>query len=120
MVSRNGWVRKFYEALKIMSDEGVIERMFITGISPLTIDSMTSGFNIASNVTTKRLLNEMCGFTEEEVTGLLKQINVDDDKLDKIMQDLKIVVQWVICLMRMLTTKYITLLWYCILLNIIK
>lgn len=89
IVSRNGWVRKFYEAFKTAENEGIIERMFITGISPVTLDNLTSGFNIATNFTTELFLNEMMGFLEEEVIDVLKKIGVSKDKLDKTLADLR-------------------------------
>ncbi|MEY4928243.1 MAG: hypothetical protein RI894_2681, partial [Bacteroidota bacterium] len=42
LVTQNGWVRKFYEALKNGANDGVIGRMFITGVSPIMLDSLTS------------------------------------------------------------------------------
>ncbi len=71
-VTRNGFVRKFYEAIKTGTGEGVVDRLFVTGVSPITLDSLTSGFNIAAHLSTSRLLNELMGFTEEEVTRLFE------------------------------------------------
>jgi Predicted AAA-ATPase len=50
VVSRNGWVRKFYETIKIATGQGVVDRIFITGVSPITLDSLTSGFNIVKQL----------------------------------------------------------------------
>ncbi len=71
-VSRNGFVRKFYEAIKTGTGEGVVDRLFVTGVSPITLDSLTSGFNIAAHLSTSRPLNELMGFTEEEVVRLFE------------------------------------------------
>ena len=46
LVSKNGKVRMFYEILK-EGTESVVDRIFITGVAPITLDSLTSGFNIA-------------------------------------------------------------------------
>ncbi|MBW9157753.1 ATP-binding protein [Clostridium tagluense] len=70
-ISKTGFVRKFYEALKI-GTEKVVGRIFATGVSPITLDSMTSGFNIADDLTRHVNFNEMMGFTEQEVRGLIK------------------------------------------------
>ncbi|NJN35211.1 MAG: AAA family ATPase [Saprospiraceae bacterium] len=70
-VSRNGFVRKFYESFKTATGEGIIDRIFITGVSPVTLDSLTSGFNISDNITINPLFNDMMGFTHEEVETLL-------------------------------------------------
>jgi hypothetical protein len=45
MVRANGLVRDFYETLKIGTSDAV-GRIFITGISPVMMDDLTSGFNI--------------------------------------------------------------------------
>lgn len=71
-VSQNGFVRKFYEVIKEGTRTGVVDRIFITGVTPITLDSMTSGFNIAANYTLKPILNEMMGFTTEEIYTLSK------------------------------------------------
>ena len=56
VVGRKGWIRKFYETLKIGADDGFIDRTFITGVTPITLDSLTSGFNISTNLSTDRRL----------------------------------------------------------------
>ena len=73
-VSQNGFVRKFYEAIKTGTGEGVVDRLFVTGVSPITLDGLTSGFNIAAHLSTRRDLNEMMGFTETEVIGLFEAV----------------------------------------------
>ncbi|OQY10180.1 MAG: 9-O-acetyl-N-acetylneuraminate esterase, partial [Fusobacteriia bacterium 4572_132] len=45
-VAQNGFVRKFYEELKNETGSGLVDRIFITGVTPITLDSLTSGFNI--------------------------------------------------------------------------
>ena len=65
-----GYIRKFYDVIKDCTDKS-IERLFITGVSPVTMDDLTSGFNIGSNYTLEPSLNEMTGFTEEEVRQML-------------------------------------------------
>jgi hypothetical protein len=70
VVHANGFVRDFYEILK----EGtitVIDRIFMTGVSPVMLDDMTSGFNIAVNLTLSEEFNSMLGFTEDEVDYIL-------------------------------------------------
>ena len=66
LVSKNGKVRKWYEILK-EGTESVVDRIFITGVAPITLDSLTSGFNISSDKTQDREFNEMMGFTEKEL-----------------------------------------------------
>jgi len=77
IVRASGFVRDFYETLKI-GTESVIDRIFITGISPIMLDDLTSGFNIALNVTMDLSLNEMLGFTEEEVVKILEEVGIEE------------------------------------------
>ncbi len=74
VVTKTGFVRKFYEVIKEAASL-FVERIFITGVSPITLDSLTSGFNIASHLTTDALFNEMQGFTEEEVQYLIDDLS---------------------------------------------
>lgn len=74
-VSKNGYVRKFYEALKTATFDSTISRIFITGVSPITLDSMTSGYNISTNLSLNPIFNEMFGFTSEEMKYLISITN---------------------------------------------
>ncbi|MDR0757702.1 MAG: AAA family ATPase, partial [Tannerella sp.] len=76
MVAANGLVRDFYETLKIGTST-VVDRIFITGISPVMLNDLTSGFNIADNLTLELQYNEMMGFTQEEVNALMIETGVD-------------------------------------------
>ena len=68
-----GFFRSFFAALKGGTDRsgGGIDRLFITGVSPVTMDDVTSGFNIGTNVSLHPDFNEMVGFTEAEVRRLV-------------------------------------------------
>jgi hypothetical protein len=65
-----GAFREFFNALKGGSDSA-IKRLFITGVSPVTMDDLTSGFNIGTNYTTQPEFNAMVGFTEQEVREMI-------------------------------------------------
>lgn len=66
----DGFLREFMKSVKDNTDN-VIERMYITGVSPVTMDDLTSGFNIADNYSTDARFNGMIGFCETEVRALL-------------------------------------------------
>ena len=83
LVSKNGKVRKWYEILK-EGTESVIDRIFITGVAPITLDSLTSGFNIGLDITQDREFNEMMGFTEEELKDLMLKQKIDKEEQEKI------------------------------------
>ena len=65
-----GYLRSFFDTVK-SGTEMSIKRCFITGVSPVTMDDLTSGFNIGTNYSLSAEFNEMVGFTEEEVRGML-------------------------------------------------
>jgi len=84
ITSKEGFVRSFYEVFKSHTTGSCIDRIFITGVTPLTLDSLTSGFNIAQNVSMFLELNEMTGFSSEEAKSLLKEI--DAANIEKTME----------------------------------
>ncbi len=79
LVSKNGKVRKWYEILK-EGTESIIDRIFITGVAPITLDSLTSGFNIGSDKTQDERFNEMMGFTEKELKELMRAQNIKNEE----------------------------------------
>lgn len=65
-----GYLRAFFNKVKTGTDSS-IKRCFITGVSPVTMDDLTSGFNIGTNYSLTSEFNEMMGFTEGEVREML-------------------------------------------------
>ena len=88
LVSKNGKVRKWYEILK-EGTETVIDRIFITGVAPITLDSLTSGFNIGSDITMDEKFNEMLGFTEAELKTLMEHQMISKEKQAEILPIMK-------------------------------
>ncbi|MDR1924537.1 MAG: ATP-binding protein [Planctomycetaceae bacterium] len=76
-VAANGLVRDFYERLKAATKSSTVNRTFITGVSPVMLDDLTSGYNIPNNLTLKLKYNEMMGFTQQEVEELIVKTGVD-------------------------------------------
>ena len=58
----DGFYRDVFKKFK-----GMFERIFVTGVSPVTLDDVTSGFNIGWHISTKPEFNQMLGFSLEEV-----------------------------------------------------
>jgi hypothetical protein len=81
LVRANGVVRDFYETLKDGA-KTVIDRIILTGITPIMLDDLTSGFNISNNLSLKRKYNEMLGFTKAEVETLMAETGVDPNLID--------------------------------------
>ena len=66
-----GFFRDFFAAVKGGTESGNLERLFIAGVSPVTMDDVTSGFNIGTNISFDAAYNQMVGFTEREVGDLV-------------------------------------------------
>ena len=62
MTHAEGFYRDIFKKFK-----GSFERIFITGVSPVTLDDVTSGFNIGWHISTKENFNQMLGFSTEDV-----------------------------------------------------
>ncbi len=88
LVSKNGKVRKWYEILK-QGTETVIDRIFITGVAPITLDSLTSGFNISFDMSRDEEFNEMIGFTKDEVIRLMDTQNISKETQEELLPILK-------------------------------
>ena len=88
LVSKNGKVRKWYEILK-KGTETIVDRIFITGVAPITLDSLTSGFNIGTDITQDERFNDMMGFTRSELIEILNNQEVSKEEQEKILPIMK-------------------------------
>ena len=74
LTSEGGLLKTFYSKIKKASSNGPIARVFITGVTSIQLNSMTSGFSIASNLSTDERFASMFGFTESELKHLIPQL----------------------------------------------
>ena len=74
IVSGEGFVKAFYATIKENIGLGTVERFFATGIAPITLDSMTTGFNIATDITRYSEFVAMIGLTKQEVKEAIKEV----------------------------------------------
>ena len=88
LVAKNGKIRKWYEILK-EGTESVVDRIFITGVAPITLDSTTSGFNIARDITKDINFNDMLGFCKDDVKYLMTELEIDERMQDKLLPIIK-------------------------------
>lgn len=84
-----GFYRDIFKKFK-----GSFERIFITGVSPVTLDDVTSGFNIGWHISTKEEFNQMLGFSTEDVRELFtyyqKQGKIPADRdIEAIIKEMK-------------------------------
>ncbi len=90
VVTKNGYVRTFYEVLKMYTGTGLVERIFITGVSPVTVDSLTSGFNISKNISLSPTFHQMVGFDKSEVETILVGLEMPQAEIPKALEDLRL------------------------------
>ena len=62
----SGFYRELFKKFK-----GAFERIFMTGVSPVTLDDLTSGFNIGWHISTNPRFDKMLGFSTEDVRAML-------------------------------------------------
>ena len=72
----NSITKDFYETLK-SGTKSVVDKIFVTGITPIMLDDLTSGFNISNNLSLEIRYNEILGLTREEVEWVMEQICLD-------------------------------------------
>jgi hypothetical protein len=77
----DSFLKTFFKTLKEGREAGTIANIFITGVLPITIDDMASGYNIANFITQRPKFENMLGFTQTEVDKLLDEI-YDDHEID--------------------------------------
>ena len=74
MVTGDGILKTLFKNVKAAMGEGRLGRVFITGVSPMLLSDLTSGFNTATDITLERQTHDLCGFTEDEIAGLTQQV----------------------------------------------
>ena len=83
ITSSDGFLKDFYTKLKSATgDEKPVAKIFITGVTSISLDSMTSGFSIATNLSTHPLLAGLYGFSKEELLEAVPQV-LDLQKIGK-------------------------------------
>lgn len=68
-----GFIREFFNTIKAATTGpgAAIDRLFITGVSPVTMDDVTSGFNIGTNISLLPQFNGIIGFSTDEVRRMV-------------------------------------------------
>jgi hypothetical protein len=82
--------KQFFTTLKAgtSGNNAPIKRMFITGVTPMTMYDVTSGFNIGKNISLDSRFNNMIGLNQEELEYALKEYNISDKV------DIKLLEEW--------------------------
>ncbi|MBF0230574.1 MAG: AAA family ATPase [Desulfamplus sp.] len=74
LVQKEGILKAVFKNVKAAASNSVFDRIFITGVSPVVMADITSGFNIAKNIYFKPEYNHLCGFTAKEVEDAVNEI----------------------------------------------
>jgi hypothetical protein len=68
-----GALKTIFKTVKAGVGQG-IDRVFITGVSPIVLSDMTSGYNVGEDIYLDEDFNDLCGFTEAEIQTLLERL----------------------------------------------
>jgi hypothetical protein len=74
LVHGDGLLKTLFKTIKASAGESLFDRSFITGVSPVVMSDMTSGYNIAKNIYLEARFNDLCGLTEKEIRNALERI----------------------------------------------
>jgi hypothetical protein len=74
-----GLIKSIFKVVKGAAAGRGLDRVFITGVSPIVLSDITSGYNVAKNIYFHPALNELCGFTETEISEILQTIGLNCD-----------------------------------------
>lgn len=92
ILSAEGSLKNFFKAVKSASSGRGLERVFITGVSPVLMTDITSSYNVAIDIYLQQKFNNLCGFTENEIKDVVSKIVQDCGfKNDKLTEALKII-----------------------------
>jgi hypothetical protein len=74
LLYEEGALKTLFKAVKSSTKDSVFDRIFITGVSPVVMSDITSGYNIADNIYLNPVYNDMCGFHESEISETAEHI----------------------------------------------
>lgn len=87
LVRDEGLLRTLFKVVKASTSGTGFDRVFITGVSPVVMSDITSGYNIAEDIFFEPEFADLCGFREEEVAETLREIaelcGMDTKKADE-------------------------------------
>lgn len=89
LTASGGELKTFYSYIKDKVTEKLIARVFITGVTSISMDSMSSGFSIAKNLSCESIFASVFGFTDDELRHLIPEI-IDLKKYGHSLEDVMI------------------------------
>jgi hypothetical protein len=73
LVYGDGLLKTLFKTIKASAGSSLFDRTFITGVSPVVMSDITSGYNIAKNIYLYPEFSDICGFTEKEIKNVIKK-----------------------------------------------
>ncbi len=74
LVETGGPFKQLFKSVKEAAEGRGLERVFVTGVSPVALNDVTSGFNNAKDLTHRSVLANLCGFRETEIRDVLERV----------------------------------------------
>ncbi len=79
LVGGEGIIKTVFKAVKAAAGGRGLDKVFITGVSPVVMADVTSGYNVVRDISLEPELADLCGFHESEIVATLQQIVSDCD-----------------------------------------
>ena len=79
LVHDEGIMRTLFKVVKSATNSAGFDRVFITGVTPVVMSDITSGYNIAKNIFLKPEFSHLCGLRDTEIKAVLDRIARDCD-----------------------------------------
>jgi hypothetical protein len=80
LVSGEGLLKTLFKAVKSLASGAGIDRVFITGVSPVVLADISSGYNVSKDLSLDARLIDLCGFSEAEVAAVLDQLALEQTR----------------------------------------
>ena len=79
LVHGEGMLKTVFKAVKSAASGQGLDRVFMTGVSPVVMSDISSGYNVSENLSLLPAFEDLCGFTDTEISELLQQIGHECD-----------------------------------------
>ena len=74
LVQGEGVLKSFFKTVKASAEGKGLDRTFLTGVSPVVLSDITSGYNVAKSISDRPEYNDLCGFNPAEVAAAVTDI----------------------------------------------
>nr|VFK37909.1 MAG: Predicted AAA-ATPase [Candidatus Kentron sp. TC]VFK53835.1 MAG: Predicted AAA-ATPase [Candidatus Kentron sp. TC] len=93
ILSGEGVLKALFKNIKAAVGTRGLGRVFITGVSPVVMSDLTSGYNVAENIYLLPQFNALCGFREEEIaemtTGVARECDLPQSRAEEAMETMR-------------------------------